>query len=248
MTSDQPAGSMAFVDAYPEVFDTFLAEVDAQTTRQVDERTRQIVRLAALIASDATTAYPRMLGSALDSGALNPSESAEVVVQAVPYVGMGRADAFARLTSGVLNARGVELPLMSQAMVTTTTAAEAGLQVQRQILGAENVDAVYANAPRDQAHMPPWLSAHCFGDHYTRRSLDVRTRELITLILLAALGGCDPQLAAHVNGNLNVGNDRGVMTEAITAVLPWIGCPRTLNALRIIDQGTTAQLKEASHD
>jgi 4-carboxymuconolactone decarboxylase len=59
------------------------------------------------------------------------------------------------------------------------------------------------------------------------------------LILLAALGGCDPQVAAHVNGNLNVGNDRAVMIDAITAVLPWMGYPRVLNALRAIDQGTT---------
>jgi 4-carboxymuconolactone decarboxylase len=66
----------------------------------------------------------------------------------------------------------------------------------------------------------------------------VRTRELITLVLLAALGGADAQVAAHVTGNLNVGNGRATMTDAITAVLPWIGYPRTLNALRAIDQGT----------
>lgn len=45
--------------------------------------------------------------------------------------------------------------------------------------------------------------------------------------MLAALGGCDLQVAAHVNGNLNIGNDRAVMIDAITAVLPWIGYPRT---------------------
>jgi len=238
MTGDQPAGALAFVEGYPAVVETFLAEVDNQTTEHLDERTRHIVRLAALIACDATTAYPGMLASALDTGTLSPSDAAEVMVQAVPYVGMGRADAFARLTSEVLTAHGVELPLASQATVTATTAARAGLAVQRQIIGAENVDASYANAPHDQQHIPRWLSAHCFGDHYTRGSLDMRTRELITLILLAALGGCDPQVAAHVNGNLNVGNDRAVMTDAITTVLPWIGYPRTLNALRAIDQGT----------
>jgi len=238
MTDAQPAGSMAFVDAYPEVFDTFLADVDDQTTGHLDGRTRHIVRLAAVIACDATTAYAGMLASALDSGALDPSEAAEVLVQAVPYVGMARADAFARLTSEVLAGRGVDLPLAGRATVTATTAAEAGLHVQGQIIGAENVAASYANAPHDQQHMPRWLSAHCFGDHYTRGSLDVRTRELVTLILLSALGGADTQVAAHVNGNVNVGNDRAIMTDAITAVLPWIGYPRTLNALRAVDQGT----------
>jgi 4-carboxymuconolactone decarboxylase len=136
MTGEQPAQPFAFVDAYPAVFDTFLAEVDDQTTGHLDERTRHIVRLAALIACDATTSYPGLLVTALDTGLLHPAEAAEVVVQAVPYVGMGRAATFARLTSEVLAACDAELPLASQATVTTTTAMESGLQVQRQIVGA----------------------------------------------------------------------------------------------------------------
>jgi 4-carboxymuconolactone decarboxylase len=244
MTGGQPADSHGFVESYPQVFHTFLAEVDDQTTGHLDERTRHIVRLAAVIACDATTAYPALLTTALGTGLLTATEAGEVVVQAVPYVGMGRADAFARLTAEVLAARGTQLPLDPQATVTATTAVEAGLQVQRQIVGADTVRALYANAPADEQHIQRWLSAHCFGDHYTRSGLDVPTRELVTLILLAALGGCDPQVAAHVTGNLNVGNDRAVMIDAITAVLPWIGYPRTLNALRAIDQGTTP----ADHD
>jgi 4-carboxymuconolactone decarboxylase len=239
MTGAQPASPMAFVEAYPAVFDTFLADVDKQTTGHLDERTRHIVRLAAVIACDATTTYPGLLISALDTGLLDPAEVGEVVVQAVPYVGMGRVDAFARLTAEVLAARGAQLPLGSQATVTAATASQAGLVVQRQIVGADTVEALYATAAPDQQHIQRWLSAHCFGDHYTRGGLDLATRELITFILLAALGGCDPQVAAHVTGNLNVGNGRAVMTDAITAVLPWIGYPRTLNALRAIDQGTS---------
>lgn len=45
-------------------------------------------------------------------------------------------------------------------------------------------------------------------------------------ILLAALGGCDPQVAGHVTGSANVGNNRATMTDSITAVLPWIGYTR----------------------
>jgi 4-carboxymuconolactone decarboxylase len=239
MIGEQPAIPMTLVEAYPAIFDNFLAEVDDQTAGHLDERTRDIVRLAALIACDATTAYPSLLIAALDTGHVDPVTAGEVLVQAVPYVGMGRADAFVRLTSDVLEARGVELPLGSRATVTAATATEAGLAVQRQIVGTETVDALYANAPEDQQHIQRWLSAHCFGDHYTRSGLDVTTRELVTFILLSALGGADAQVAAHVTGNLNVGNDRATMTAAITAVLPWIGYPRTLNALRAIDQGTT---------
>ena len=57
--------------------------------------------------------------------------------------------------------------------------------------------------------------------------------------MLAALGGCEPQLAGHVAANLAVGNDRRVLVGTITHLLPFIGYPRTLNALRVIDEGTS---------
>jgi 4-carboxymuconolactone decarboxylase len=57
--------------------------------------------------------------------------------------------------------------------------------------------------------------------------------------MLASMGGCEAQLSGHVAGNLAVGNDRRVLVCAITQLLPFIGYPRTLNALRIIDEGTS---------
>ncbi|MET3808823.1 4-carboxymuconolactone decarboxylase [Nakamurella sp. UYEF19] len=160
----------------------------SQRRRQANEQ-----RASGQLACDAATAHPGLLVSALDNGSLDVGGAGEVLVQAVPYVGMGRADAFARLTSEILAARGPQLPFVSRATATTSTAGDAGLHIQRRIVGAETVE----------------------------------------------FGGCDPQVAAHVIGNLNVGNDRALMTDAITAVLPWIGYRRTLNALRAIDQGTT---------
>jgi Carboxymuconolactone decarboxylase family len=54
--------------------------------------------------------------------------------------------------------------------------------------------------------------------------------------MLAALGGCEPQLAGHAAANLNVGNDRTLLLNVLTQLLPYIGYPRTLNALRVLDQ------------
>ena len=67
------------------------------------------------------------------------------------------------------------------------------------------------------------------------------TRELLTLAMLAALGGCEPQLKGHVAANLNVGNDRGRLLEVLTQLIPFIGYPRTLNALRVLDEAAPAQ-------
>jgi 4-carboxymuconolactone decarboxylase len=82
--------------------------------------------------------------------------------------------------------------------------------------------------------------ANCFGDYLTRAGIDIPTRQLLTLALLAALGGCEPQLKGHVAANLNVGNDRAQMLAVLTQLIPFIGYPRTLNAVRVLDEVTLA--------
>ena len=67
----------------------------------------------------------------------------------------------------------------------------------------------------------------------------MKTRELLTSSMLASLGGCEAQLLGHVAANLSVGNDRRVLLGTITQLLPFIGYPRTLNAIRVINEGTT---------
>ena len=49
--------------------------------------------------------------------------------------------------------------------------------------------------------------------------------------MLAALGGADAQVKGHVAGNLNVGNSRADLLAVLTPIVPFIGYPRTLNAL-----------------
>jgi 4-carboxymuconolactone decarboxylase len=58
----------------------------------------------------------------------------------------------------------------------------------------------------------------------------------LTFSMLAAFGGCDPQVKGHVRANLRVGNDRARLIDVATQFLPFIGYPRTLNALRAIDE------------
>jgi threonine dehydrogenase-like Zn-dependent dehydrogenase len=80
------------------------------------------------------------------------------------------------------------------------------------------------------------LSANCFGDYYTRTGLDINFRELVTLSILIALGGTESQVKGHIHGNVNVGNGRKVLLDVITQLLPWVGYPRTLNALGALNE------------
>ena len=75
-----------------------------------------------------------------------------------------------------------------------------------------------------------------FGDYYTRGGLDYRQREMITLCFLAAQGGCEPQLISHAVANIKMGNDKRFLIKIISQCLPYIGYPRSLNALLCVNE------------
>ncbi|MBF5045624.1 carboxymuconolactone decarboxylase [Aggregicoccus sp. 17bor-14] len=219
-----------------ELFDNWAFD-EVLREEALDERTRLMVQLAGIIASHAVAEYRVMLGAALEVG-VTPVEVKELVYQAVPYVGMAKVFDFLHATNEVLRSRGISLPLERQSTTSPETRREKGLAVQKRLFG-DVIDKMYAQSPKDQLHIQEFLSANCFGDYLTRQGLDLKTRELLTLAMLAALGGCEPQLAGHVAGNLAAGNDRRALVGAVTQLLPFIGYPRTLNALRVINEGTS---------
>lgn len=65
---------------------------------------------------------------------------------------------------------------------------------------------------------------------------EVQERELITFVILLSQSGLEPQLKGHIQGNLNVGNDKQKLLDVVTALLPYIGYPRSLNAIRCINE------------
>ena len=95
---------------------------------------------------------------------------------------------------------------------------------------------MYQESPANQIHIQKYLSANCFGDYLTRTGIDIKTRELLTLSMLLSLGGCEPQLKGHIQGNLNVGNDKQTLLSVVTQLLPYVGYPRTLNAIRCLNE------------
>ena len=190
--------------------------------------------LASIIGSQALSEYKVVLAAALNVG-VTPIEIKEIVYQSVPYVGMAKAFDFVHATNEFLVSRGIQLPLESQSTTSPETRHQKGLAAQKAIFG-DMIDKLYEQSPKDQLHIQRYLSANCFGDFYTRTGLDIKIRELITLSILIALGGVESQIKGHIKGNINVGNARETLLSVITQLLPWVGYPRTLNALNALNE------------
>ena len=216
-----------------EVFDNFAFD-EVPGYGNLDTRTRLMVILASMIASQALDDYKVMLGGALNVG-VTPVEVKEIVYQAVPYVGMAKVYDFIHATNEILEGRGIKLPLEGQSTTSPGTRYEKGLALQKAIVG-DRIDEMYAESPANQTHIQKYLSSNCFGDFLTRTGIDIKTRELLTFSMLLSLGGCEPQLKGHIQGNINIGNDKETLLSVVTQLLPYVGYPRTLNAIRCLNE------------
>lgn len=213
---------------------------DVAKQANISAKEQELLTLVVLAASGITEDIPLHVQAALKTGA-TAEEVHETILQATPYIGIAKARPALIALHKAFKKAGIKLPLNEAATVTDTTRYNAGLAVQKQIFGAEHIDKGTANTPVDAKFIREFLAANCFGDYYTRKVLDLKQRELITFTAIATLGGCDSQVRSHVGANISVGNSRQDLLNALTVMLPYIGYPRSLNALAAINSVAPAQ-------
>lgn len=228
---------MNLYDTDPEFMERFehfaFEEVVGEEGQQLDEITRYMAILATLIGCQGLDEYKIILPKALNSG-LTPIMVKEIVYQSIDYLGIGRILPFLTATNEILVERGIKLPLEGQATTTMENRLEKGIKAQMDIFG-EGMKDFWKNG-----HINRWLAANCFGDYYTRMGLNLAQREMITFCFLAAQGGCEPQLTSHAAGNMRLGNDKEYLIRVVSQCLPYIGYPRSLNAISCINKAAEA--------
>ncbi len=204
-------------------------EVVNEEGQMLPEDTRYMAVLATLLGCQGIDMYKVILPRALKAG-LTAVMVKEIVYQSVDYLGIGRVLPFLKATNEIFTKQGITLPLEGQATTTSEDRLEKGIQAQVDIFGDGMRDAWKAG------HINRWLASNCFGDYYTRTGLTLAQREMITFCFLSAQGGCEPQLIAHAKGNMNLGNDKAFLIRVISQCLPYIGYPRSLNAITCVNK------------
>lgn len=226
-----------YVDAeFENIAGSFLCG-DVMEHGVLSDKQKAIVILTTLTASGTYEVMETYASAALRAG-VSANEIRETLIHCTPYVGMEKVNLALKEAYKAFERAGVADTVTDQGTVNENTRFSDGLAVQQHICGKDLINNMRASAPEDQKHIQDYLSAYCFGDFYTRKTLDLKTRELITFCAICTLGGCEPQAKAHVAANLNVGNTREMLIDAVTQCLPFIGFPRTLNAISCIDAVT----------
>ena len=108
---------------------------------------------------------------------------------------------------------------------------EDGMRVRRAVLGDAHVDGAIARTTELDAAFQRFITEMAWGSVWARPGLDRRTRSLVTIAILAALGR--EELALHLRASRNVGVEPGEIAEALLHVAVYAGVPAANSAFAV---------------
>lgn len=124
---------------------------------------------------------------------------------------------------------------------------EEGMRVRREVLGDEHVERARARQTEFDAPFQQFITEVAWGMLWTRPDLDRRTRSLITIALLAALGRTE-ELRLHLNASRNTGASAEEVREALLHVAVYAGVPAANTAIAIAKEVFGVYAQSASGD
>jgi len=113
----------------------------------------------------------------------------------------------------------------------TDAAFEHGLATRTQVMGQPFVDKAFAGATDFTLPMQHHITRAAWGDTWQREGLDLKTRSLITVAMLTALGKSH-ELKGHVRGALNNGATQEEIQEVLLHAAIYCGVPAAVEGFR----------------
>lgn len=106
-----------------------------------------------------------------------------------------------------------------------------GLEIRKQVMGEAFVDKAFANADEFTQPLQEYITRNAWGTVWCREGLDLKTRSLITLSMLTALGRTH-EIKGHVRGAINNGATTKEIQEVLLHATVYCGVPLAVDAFR----------------
>ena len=204
-------------------------------TGSLDDRMRELITVTVLTVNQTLPQLKAHVGACLHIG-ISPVAIRETVYQCAPFIGFPKTLNAIAAMNEVFAANGIALPIESGETVTEQDRFAKGLALQKPVYGDE-IKERYTWLPAEFAEaVPRFLTELCFSDFMTRKGLDGKTREQLTVVMLAALGGAEVQVRSHVEGALKTGSTKEDVVCALVHAMPYMGIPRLFNALNCTNE------------
>ena len=189
-------------------------------TGSLDHKTREMITCVTLASMQTLPQLKSHAAAALNVG-VSPIELREAIYQCAPFIGFPKTLNAISTINEVFQEKGIPLPLEAQGTVNEDNRYEKGKEIQYPLYGDE-IARTFSNLPDEMNEsLPRFLTEVGFGDFYTRSGLDLKTRELLSLCVLAAIGA-ESQIHSHSKGNIKAGNDKATQIAAMIQCPPYI--------------------------
>lgn len=214
---------LAFVLLMLSINKDVVAQQKANNHQPLDTKQQTIVTISAFAAKGDLVRLRQALNSGLDAG-LTVNEIKEILVHLYAYAGFPRSlNAIStfetvineRKQKGVIDIKGKENGKVS----TAKSKFQYGKDVQTKLTRSTATGAPQKFVPI----IDTFLKEHLFSDIFSRNVLDWKTREIVTISVLASLGGAESQLRSHFNVGLNTGLTEQQLNSVVLVLQEKVG-------------------------
>lgn len=202
------------------------------TVGNLDMKTREMLTVTSLAVQQTLPQLKAHINAALNVG-VTPLEVRESLYQCAPFIGFPKTLNAIGVMNEVFKERGIKTPLEMAGTTDEKSRYEKGAAIQKPLYGDEISKALEGLPENMGDDVSRFLTEFCFGDIYTRKGLDVKTRELLIISILVTTGDTET-LQSHIKGALKAGNSKETITAAIIQCLPYVGFPNTIAALKCL--------------
>lgn len=206
---------------------------DVYNSGDLDYKCRELIIICLITAQETPRGLKSHIFAALNVG-VSPLEIREAIYQCATYIGFPRVLSAVGIMNEAFAEKSIEVPLKGNPPVADSERFEKGKEIESKLLG-NTFEQMFKDLPENYGEIiPKYITEVCFGDFYTRGALDVATRELLMFAVVACVG-VESHMRLHAKANQEVGNYKETLIASMVQAMPYIGFPRALNAIKILD-------------
>ena len=203
------------------------------TVGNLDMKQREMITVVSLATMQTLPQLKGHMNAALNVG-VTPVELKESIYLCAPFIGFPKTLNALTVLNEVFKERQIKTPLEHQTTVKENERYQKGYEIQNPSYGDEIKTALQGLPNNMGDEVARFLTEVCFGDFYTRSGLDIKTKEMLGLIILIANNAPEATIKSHIKGSMKAGNSKETIASSIIQAMPYVGFPSAINSLKIL--------------
>ena len=205
---------------------------DIFATGELTFKEREIITVVCLTVIQCLPQLKAHINAALNIGN-TPLEIREAIYTCFSFIGFPRTLNAIDVFNNIMKEKNIVLPLESGKTIEDKDRYEKGLEIQKPVFG-DALDKMLSKVPGKFGDIAAKLTTETyFGDTYTRKFLDVKTRELINVVTLVALGNFG-LLKPHIGAAIKLGNTKEKIASTLLQCAPYVGNANAISAMLVL--------------